>query len=169
MQWAKQKQAGFTIVELLIVVVVIAILAAITIVSYNGIQNRAAESAVQSDLRNAMSKFQAYKAINGTFPANSDSTTDGLGAADIRASKTLYASGTGNFLYCGNDASSRDAVGIIAVAKNGKTFAMATNRAFSQYTAVGIGDYQNACNDLVGTTSARYGYTGSEWRSWVNG
>jgi prepilin-type N-terminal cleavage/methylation domain-containing protein len=32
---------GFTIVELLIVVIVIAILAAITIVAYNGITNRA--------------------------------------------------------------------------------------------------------------------------------
>jgi len=41
-----QKQSGFTIVELLIVVVVIAILAAITIVAYNGIQNRAKSSAV---------------------------------------------------------------------------------------------------------------------------
>ena len=39
---------GFTIVELLIVVVVIAILAAITIVSYNGISNRAKSSAVQA-------------------------------------------------------------------------------------------------------------------------
>jgi prepilin-type N-terminal cleavage/methylation domain-containing protein len=36
-----QKQIGFTIVELLIVIVVIGILAAITIVAYNGIQERA--------------------------------------------------------------------------------------------------------------------------------
>ena len=47
-----QKQTGFTIVELLIVVVVIAILAAITIVAYNGIQNRAYDSSVQSDMEN---------------------------------------------------------------------------------------------------------------------
>mgnify|MGYP006209457325 CR=1 FL=1 len=38
--WA-QKQTGFTIVELLIVIVVIAILAAVSIVAYNGIQDRA--------------------------------------------------------------------------------------------------------------------------------
>lgn len=42
--WAKKDKSGFTIVELLIVVVVIAILAAITIVAYNGIQNRAKKS-----------------------------------------------------------------------------------------------------------------------------
>lgn len=50
MQWAKQKQAGFTIVELLIVVVVIAILAAITIIAYNGIRDRAIQSKIRTDI-----------------------------------------------------------------------------------------------------------------------
>ena len=39
-----RKNVGFTIVELLIVIVVIGILAAITIVAYNGIQDRAKSS-----------------------------------------------------------------------------------------------------------------------------
>lgn len=41
---------GFTIVELLIVIVVIAILASISVVAYNGVQDRARRSAASSDL-----------------------------------------------------------------------------------------------------------------------
>ena len=47
---SRQKQTGFTIVELLIVIVVIAILAAITIVAFNGIQQRAKNQQASSDL-----------------------------------------------------------------------------------------------------------------------
>lgn len=64
MQWAKQKQTGFTIVELLIVVVVIAILAAITIVAYNGIQNRAKDSAAQSAATQAAKKLSTFMVAN---------------------------------------------------------------------------------------------------------
>ena len=64
MQWAKQKQAGFTIVELLIVVVVIAILAAITIVAYNGIQTRAKQAAAQSSAAQASKKAATYAIQN---------------------------------------------------------------------------------------------------------
>ena len=56
--WASKK-SGFTIVELLIVVVVIAILAAITIVAYNGIQNRAKVSSLQSSASQANKKLLA--------------------------------------------------------------------------------------------------------------
>jgi len=45
----EQRTKGFTIVELLIVVVVIAILAAITIVSYNGVQARANDAVIKSE------------------------------------------------------------------------------------------------------------------------
>jgi prepilin-type N-terminal cleavage/methylation domain-containing protein len=61
---------GFTIVELLIVIVVIAILAAITIVSYNGIARRSEISALQSSLRQTANKLNLIKVdSNDIYPA----------------------------------------------------------------------------------------------------
>jgi len=65
----KTNNQGFTIVELLIVVVVIAILAAITIVSYNGITNRANASAAKSTAATWQKKVELYQAEMGSYPA----------------------------------------------------------------------------------------------------
>lgn len=64
----KRKDSGFTIVELLIVVVVIAILAAITIVSYNGITNRANAAAADSLVATWRKKVEAFNAEEGRYP-----------------------------------------------------------------------------------------------------
>ena len=162
MQWAKQK-SGFTIVELLIVVVVIAILAAITIVAYNGIQARTTVAAIQSDIRGAMSKIETYKVLNNTYPDNTDAA---LIAVGFSISKGLYSTTGGNYLYCGSNTA--PGYVIVVLGKNGKTYAAGSNRAFSEYTAYGVGDYTNVCPDLNANSSARYGYTTSDnWR-WVN-
>jgi prepilin-type N-terminal cleavage/methylation domain-containing protein len=55
---------GFTIVELLIVVVVIAILASISILSYNGITQRARQSALNADISAWKRTSEAYKVAN---------------------------------------------------------------------------------------------------------
>ena len=67
------KDRGFTIVELLIVIVVIGILAAITIVAYNGVQNRARTTEAQANAKEVQSKAEVYAADtgNGSFPASS--------------------------------------------------------------------------------------------------
>lgn len=77
---AIQKQTGFTIVELLIVVVVIAILAAITIVSYNGINSRAMQSAAESMAQQVGKKVLFYATLNN------DNYPPDLNAIDISAS-----------------------------------------------------------------------------------
>ena len=71
-RWAYQKQTGFTIVELLIVIVVIGILAAITIVAYNGVQQRAHNTARLVEFTNYYHLFQEYKAVNGEYPDEPD-------------------------------------------------------------------------------------------------
>jgi len=63
-------RSGFTIVELLIVIVVIGILAAITIVAFNGVQNKAKSSAAQSAVTQANKKIISYAAENSdSYPA----------------------------------------------------------------------------------------------------
>lgn len=63
-----KKDRGFTIVELLIVIVVIGILAAIVIVAYNGVQNRAKTTKAQTNASAVQKVAEAYNADNGVYP-----------------------------------------------------------------------------------------------------
>lgn len=63
----KDKQ-GFTIVELLIVIVVIGILAAITIVAYNGIQAKARNTQLLSAMDTYEKALRQHKILNGHYP-----------------------------------------------------------------------------------------------------
>jgi len=76
MQKPQSNNKGFTIVELLIVVVVIAILAAITIVSYSGIQKRAIISTLQSELSSSAKKLENVKidSSDSQYPSNFSTT-----------------------------------------------------------------------------------------------
>jgi len=62
------KQKGFTIVELLIVIVVIAVLAAISVVAYNGIQVRAENTKTLNSVTAYAKAITAYAAENSIYP-----------------------------------------------------------------------------------------------------
>lgn len=104
------RTAGFTIVELLIVVVVIAILAAITIVSYNGIQGRALEVTLQSDLRNSATALELDYTKNGSYPATLEAANDGKGVKSSDSTNLQYSYNSTNNTYCLSATSAKSGV-----------------------------------------------------------
>ena len=64
----KKRSQGFTIVELLIVIVVIGILATLVIVTFSGIQQKARDSQRQTDINALASHIEAYYAQKGVYP-----------------------------------------------------------------------------------------------------
>ncbi len=79
MNYFKNKySSGFTIVELLIVIVVIAILAAITIVAYNAIQSRARSAAGQSTANAIVKKAEAWNSVQFSYPTYNQLNTNSV-------------------------------------------------------------------------------------------
>jgi prepilin-type N-terminal cleavage/methylation domain-containing protein len=70
--WARSYKQGFTIVELLVVIVVISILASITVVAFNGVQQRAIEAVARADLKANHTKILEYQILNGTYPTSAN-------------------------------------------------------------------------------------------------
>lgn len=94
----KFNNSGFTIVELLVVIVIIGILAAITVVSYTGITKKANESALISDLDNNAKKLEFYRVENGLYPTSLN-TSNCAATPKVDNNICLKASGSNVLAY----------------------------------------------------------------------
>jgi len=68
----KRKQSGFTIVELLIVIIVIGILAALVLVTFSGVQQKARNTERQTDIKAVASHLETYNAQFGYYPTHTN-------------------------------------------------------------------------------------------------
>jgi len=80
----KNRNKGFTIVELLIVIVVIGILALLVITTYSGIQQKARNSQRQSDLQALQTQLEAFYSQNGYYPTLTDINTESWRATNMK-------------------------------------------------------------------------------------
>jgi prepilin-type N-terminal cleavage/methylation domain-containing protein len=88
------KQKGFTLIELMIVVAIIGILAAIAIPQFSAYRVKAFNSAAESDLRNLMTAEEAtYADAQQYFPINS-STVTGTGGSTTASTFSSATLGT---------------------------------------------------------------------------
>jgi len=98
----KKNTSGFTIVELLIVIVVIGILAAITIVAFNGIQNRAENTKTTQALTSVAKALQLYRVDNGDYPTSVDGCIGTSTTYTASYSGRCWASSTSGWVVNGN-------------------------------------------------------------------
>lgn len=80
----KRKQSGFTIVELLIVIVVIGILAAIVITTFTGVQKKGRDADRKSDINAIDSQVEVYFAENAKYPSLTDMNTASFRSANLK-------------------------------------------------------------------------------------
>ncbi len=175
-QWAP-KQKGFTIVELLIVIVVIAILAAITVVAYNGITQRTYDTVIKNDLDNFAKVIRQYEAVNGDLPKSGWQTGSSTTFPGVRfkPSKQAYDTSNTNLFYCtGTRVSTSEQSFIVAArSKSGKVFIYSPETGLKEVT----GTIQSNCyatGTWSGTAGTDFGYSygyyhvDDVWWSWTN-
>ena len=163
----KNQGSGFTIVELLIVIVIIGILAAIVIVAYNGIANSAKDAAVRSDIENFQKKMGVENALSGVYPLPANLTA----SMGIKATKGRYDLSSNNWYYCVTSNQTRYAFGVATdSARNGYVYDSATGLQ----KIAGVSQAATCAPAVYGSppTNQAFGcsFTSGSctWAAWVN-
>ncbi|MER7555487.1 prepilin-type N-terminal cleavage/methylation domain-containing protein [Nocardioides sp. NPDC126508] len=92
---ARRDDSGFTLIELVIVILILGVLAAVVVFSVSGISDRGNEAACKTEVRTVGTAIEAYRANTGNYPPTvGDLVPDFLrsapdGASGIRGTTTI--------------------------------------------------------------------------------
>ncbi len=93
MRKSHSPRPAFTLVEILIVIAIIAILAAITLTVNNAVKNSQRKARTRGDISNMIASLENFKSIYGFYPMTSGAS------ASTNWQRTLYDCLTGNKVY----------------------------------------------------------------------
>jgi type IV pilus assembly protein PilA len=164
------RSKGFSIVELLIVITVIIILAAITLVTYSSLQNSGYDTAVQSDLDNAAGLMESFRVSSSAAHEFPRTKTPDLDSLNFTASKNAYdLTTTVNYVYCINTTDYKS-YSLVGLSKSGNVYLM-TQDGFKPTTIVKA-DFTsgtNICNTKLSQGLVSSGmYAPNTWQTWVH-
>lgn len=80
----KLNNRGFTVIELLIVIVVIGILATLVVTTYSGIQEKNRDTQRKTDINNLRAKIETYQAQSGNYPTLANLNSSGWRATNLK-------------------------------------------------------------------------------------